>query len=146
MDVVDTRQRGVALGADELHVEGVAVGLRDDFLAVDLQPLRRRDLLVVDRLEHREHRRGRRLGRLAIRLGEDLLAARGVSLRGQIEVAEQRLDAGVDARIVEDFRGHGRLLTEEDRVLQAIDRRHSRPRRPNPAQVAPGAGSEGQTC
>ena len=39
-------------------------------------------------------------------------------IRGPGIPEKQRLDAGVDARIVEDFRGHGRLLTEEDRVLE----------------------------
>src|SRR5438046_2223405 len=46
VDVVDTRQRGVALGTDELHVDGVAVGLRYSF-GMDFTPVPFRSPLAV---------------------------------------------------------------------------------------------------
>ncbi len=104
VDVVHAGQRDVGRGTDDLQVDGVAIGLRDELHRCHLEAARRG--LVAEILEGSKcFPPGNRFGRVG--LGDQLLPARHVRERDARDDFEDAAEAGVQAEVCRDVHGHG---------------------------------------
>ena len=107
VDVVDARHHFIAHRADEVDVDGVAVGLRRHLVLGDGEALARHDRRLVARLHHRLVGLLEHLVLGGRSLGHQLVAAAHVDSRDGRHHRQQRLQTRVDSRVVGNVVRHG---------------------------------------
>jgi hypothetical protein len=137
VDVIDTGDRLVTLGSDDLKVDRIAIRLRYDLLGMHPQPGGRSGVLGVAQFHERAEQLRLLPCGLRVRLGQQRLAALDVARRLHRHAGQNRLESGIQPDVSGNVIGH-------DAVLPGVSGRDARPARTAEMRCEPAVICYGQ--